>query len=327
MSEPGGSAAEQYAASIAAKFTRGTLMAPYDEMLRTITASLEQDAIARAVKNQALSALERGKLASVGIGNDELPAIRAMWLKHGAEENGLNRARTELWEDQNAAKIVEQAVVRSASRMAFHIGAGDLPLVMSNPLFQVVAQFKSFALTAPGRVLTPLAQGVAHGDLKAINGMAAALYLGGMAYVAKEIVAGNNKPDLSIGRLAAEMADKSGLLGVLPDAANAIGSPFGLPSLSRFSNRSISESIAGPLVGTADTLAQTIRHMTQHHVSAADIHRLRMLLPLQNLWYFRRAIDAIEQKGADAVNATGATHRSFADDVMLDRTGQEKVEQ
>jgi hypothetical protein len=321
--EPGGSTAENYASNLANKFTRGTLMAPYDEMLRTVTASLEQDAIHAAVMNKALPTIQRGKLASVGIGNDELPAIRAMWLKHGVEEGGLHRAVTENWEDQNAARIVQQAVVRSASRMAFHIGKGDLPLIMSNPLAQMVLQFKSFSLTAAGRVLTPLAQGAAHGDLKAMNGIAAGFYLGGLAYVAKEVAAGNNEPDLSPGRLAAEMTDKSGFLGYLPDILQSLGTPFGAPSLSRYSNRSISESIAGPALGTVDTLAQTIRHMTQHQTSAADIHKLRQLVPLQNVWYLRRLIDGIEGKVSDVVDAKGATHQSFAQHVIVDRTGQE----
>lgn len=323
MSEPGGSTAEQYMQNMANKFTRGTLMSPYDEMLRTVTASLEQDAIHRAVTRSNLSALDRGKLASVGIGTDELQAIKGQVLKYGTEENGLHRFRTELWDNQSAARTVEQAVVRSASRMAFHIGKGDLPLIMSNPLAQMVLQFKSFSLTAAGRVMTPLAQGVAHGDLKAINGVAAGFYLGAMAYVAKEVAAGNNKPDLSHGRLAAEMLDKSGFLAWLPDMAQSLGTPFGAPSLSRFSNRSISESIAGPALGTLDSLATTVSHIKGHGVSAADVHRLRMLLPFQNVWYLRRLIDGVEGKTADALNAKDATHQSFAQHVIQDRTGQQ----
>ncbi len=318
--EPGGSSAENYASNIANKFTRGTLMAPYDEMLRTVTAALEQDAIHAAVMNKKLSAIQRGKLASVGIGDAELPAIREMWLEHGASEGGLNRACTEKWTDQNAARIVEQAVVRSASRMAFHIGKGDLPLIMSNPLAQMMLQFKSFALTAPGRVLTPLAQGVAHGDLKAMSGVAAGFYLGALAYVVKEVAAGNNKPDLSPERVGAEMLDKSGFLGILPDMAQSLGTPFGMPSLSRFSNRSISESLVGPVAGTADSLAQTVAHIKGHGVSASDVHRIRMLLPFQNVWYARRLIDGIEGKAADALNATGATHQTFVEHVLQDRT-------
>lgn len=323
MSEPGGSKAEEYASSIANKFTRGTLMAPYDEMLRTVTASLEQDAIVRAIKRGKISTLERGKLASVGIGDTELAAIKGQLAKYGVTENGLHRFATEKWDDQNAAKVVEQAVVRAASRMAFHIGRGDLPLLMSNPLAQMVLQFKSFSLTAPGRVLTPLAQGMAHGDIKALNGVAAGLYLGGMAYVAKEVASGNNKPDLSPGRLAAEMLDKSGFAAWLPDLAQSLGTPFGAPSLSRFRNRSISESLAGPALGTLDSLAQTIYHIKGHGVSAADVHRIRMLLPFQNVWYMRRLIDAVEGKTADLLGAKGATNQTFLEHVVQDRTGQE----
>lgn len=46
--------------------------------------------------------------------------------------------------------------------------------------------------------------------------------------------------------------------------------------------------------------------------SAADIHRLRLMLPFQNVWYLRRLIDGVEGSTADALNAKDATHQSFA---------------
>jgi hypothetical protein len=295
-------------------------MAPYDEMLRTVTASLEQDAIARAVKSGNLSAIERGKLASIGIGNDELPAIRQMWEKHGSVEGGLNRGRTELWEDQGSAKIVEQAVVRAASRMAFHIGKGDLPLMMSNPLIQMMLQFKSFALTAPGRVLMPLTQGVAHGDFKAVQGIGSMLALGMAAYYFKEVAAGNNKPDLSPGRLAGEAVDKSGLLGYIPDLYSTLAPMAGLPTSSRYSDRSIPEALLGPAMGTVGSLGSTIHHMRTAGASAADIHRLRLMLPFQNVWYLRRLIDGAEGDFSDLINAKGATHQTTMQHILQDRT-------
>jgi hypothetical protein len=232
----------------------------------------------------------------------------------------LNRARTELWSDQASAKIVEQAVVRAASRMAFHIGKGDLPLMMSNPLAQMVLQFKSFALTAPGRVLMPLTQGIAHGDFKAVQGIGSMLALGGMAYYLKEIAAGNNKPDLSVGRLAGEMVDKSGLLGALPDLYSTLAPMAGLPTSSRYSNRTLSEALLGPAMGSVVRLGDTIHHMRTQGASAADIHTLRTMLPLQNVWYFRRLIDGVEGKVADLTNAKGATHQTFVQHMLADRT-------
>ena len=54
-SEPGGSRAEQYLSKVANDFTRGTLMAPYDEMLRTVTASLEQVSMATILDGDSVS--------------------------------------------------------------------------------------------------------------------------------------------------------------------------------------------------------------------------------------------------------------------------------
>jgi hypothetical protein len=307
----GGSKAEQYMHNATANFTRISGIATWDSMLRGITSALEQDAIFKAVSKQRLSAMERAKLAQHGIGDAELPAIRAQWLEHGQSEGGLNRARTDLWTDKDAASLVEQAVVRAGNTMAFAIGKGDLPLMMNSSHARMLLQFKSFAISSVNRMVTPLMQGVAHGDIASINGMVAMLTLGGMAYAVKEIAAGR-KPDFNPRNVIAESVQRSGLLGFLPDLYDPVAGMAHLPRFSKFQDISPIESAAGPTAGTLATLMNTVKGFSDGSISAADMHKMRQLLPFQNLFYMRYLINALEGKAADAIDAKDATHQSMA---------------
>ena len=308
----GGSKAEKYMQSATATFTKVSGIATWDSMLRGITSALEQDAIARAVKSGNISTMQRARLAQHGIGDAELPMIREQWQKYGSEESGLQRARTELWDNKEAASLVEQAVVRAGNTMAFHVGKGDLPLLMNSSHARMILQFKSFAISSVNRMVLPLMQGVAHGDLASINGMAAMLALGGMAYAVKEVAAGR-QPDFSPHNIATESVQRSGLLGFLPDLYDPAAGALHLPRFAKFQDISPIESAAGPTAGTLANLLTTVKGMTDGQVSAGDIHKLRQLLPYQNLFYMRYLINALEGKAADAIDAKDATHKDIGE--------------
>ena len=109
------------------RFMKYSGILAWDGTMRALSAQLEQDALHRLVNKGNISAFEKGKLAAHGIGDAEIPAIREQWLKYGSNESGLNRARTSLWDNKDAAARVEQAVQRAASSNAFFVGKGDLP--------------------------------------------------------------------------------------------------------------------------------------------------------------------------------------------------------
>lgn len=308
--ELGGSKLDKVAQSTSAFFTRATGMATWDASLRTITSALEQDAILRAVKSQRLSGIERAKLASRGIGDAEIEAIRGE-MQHWSNEGGLNRARTELWGDQDVARKVEQAVYRSATQVAFHIGKGDIPFMMSTGLGKSILQFRSFQVSSINRLMIPLAQGLAHGDIKAVNGLAVLLTLGSMSYVTKELSSGR-KPDLSVDRLIPEALNYSGVLGYLPDLWDPLAGMAHLPRFSRFADRSLTESIAGPTAGTLSSIADTVKGASSGQLKASDVHKFRQLLPFQNVFYLRTLVNALEGKTADALGAKDATGKDFA---------------
>lgn len=295
-----------------ANFTKITGIAAWDSMMRTASAQLEQDALHRLISKQNVSVLERGKLAAHGIGDAELPAIREQWLKHGSDENGLNRARTELWDDKDAAAAVEHAVQRAGSSNAFFVGKGDLPGFANGQLGKLILQFKSFAISSVNRLAIPLAQGLAHRDVMAANGLASMLALGALTYYVKELAAGR-QPDLNPHNLISEAVQKSGILTYVPDLYDPLAGTLHLPRFSKFADLNPLETAMGATFGTGATLLETVRRLSKGNISATDIHKLRQLLPYNNLFYLTRIVNMLEGKTADAIGAKNAPGKSVGD--------------
>lgn len=312
------SKAEQFANAGTQIFTRFSGMATWNSSLKALTASLEQDAILRAASGANLSAFKRGQLAQLGIGDDELRRIAQQVAKHGDNSEGLMRARTELWDDKEAARIVEDAVVKAADIMVTTRGAGDLPLFMDKELAKTLLQFKSFGMASVTRTLVPMMQGFAHRDLATVNGAALMLTLGGLSYYVRELAAGI-EPDLSPGRVVAESLNWSGLLAYAPDLYDPLAGLFHAPRLSRYTDKRVSDTFLGPTVGTVDQLFRTAAGVTDLGVTAKDVHAVRKLAPGQNVFYLRRLVNALEGELAEFIGAEGATNMTFMERIAETR--------
>jgi hypothetical protein len=309
--ELSGSKAEQVRGWMTNTFSRATGMATWNSAMKAMTSALEQDSIIRALRRaDGPTKNETIKLAQHGIGADDYERIRQQLVKYGDDSDGLNRARTDMWDDKDAARKVEDAVAKAADIMVVTRGAGDLPLLMDSEIAKTLFQFKSFGMSATNRVLIPMAQGLARGDLASANGLMAMLSMGAMTYITKEIVAGR-EPDLSPGRVIAESLNWSGALAYLPDFYDPGAGLVHAPRLSRHSNRTPIETLLGPTLGTATEAYGTVAGITDLGMSQKDIHRVRMMLPLQNLFYLRRVINALEGETGEAIGAEGATRGTF----------------
>lgn len=310
--EMAGSQLTQRIHNATANFTKITGIAAWDAMMRTASSQLEQDALYRLVNKGNVSTLERGKLAAHGIGDADVPAIREQWLKHGSDENGLNRARTELWTDKDAAAKVEQAVQRAGSSNAFFVGKGDLPGFANGQLGKMILQFKAFAISSVNRLAIPLAQGLAHRDVMAANGLASMLALGALTYYVKELAAGR-QPDFSVHNIIPEAVQRSGILTYVPDLYDPVAGTLHLPRFAKFQDLNPLETAMGATFGTGAALLDTVRRLTKGNVSAMDMHKLRQLMPYQNLFYLTRLVNMLEGKTADAIGAKNATGKNAAD--------------
>ena len=295
-------------------FSRVSLMSPWNATMKTLTTILEQDSLIRSLQKGKLSKFQTAQLARAGIGEEEGKRILKMFAKHGEEVGGTLRARTELWEDVDAARLVEDSVLKVADEMIVTRGIGDLPAMMDRELVKTLLQFKSFAISSVNRTMIPIAQGLAHGDARTAQGLMTMMTLGMAVYYTKEFAAGR-QPNTSPDRLIAEAMNWSGTLGYLPEIWDPIaGLHEDLPRFSRFQSRSPTESALGPTFGTSiDTVYGTLAGMLDGEIEQKDIGRMRRLLPMQSLFYTRRLFNAIEGEVGEAVNAEGSTVRTFGE--------------
>jgi hypothetical protein len=305
------------------KFSRYSLMAPWNATIKSLATLLEQDELARAVKRQG--SFDKKRLAAAGFDEAEYATLRSMIDQHAETTDGVMRLRTELWKDQELARKVEDSITKVADEIVITKGMGDLPGFMDNETMKTILQFRSFAMASVNRTMIPMAQGLVNGDMaRTAQGLGSMLSLGMLVYYAKEFAAGR-EPDTSPERLTAEAFNWSGLMGILPDLWDPIAaySPEGedgeniLPRFSRFKSRSLFESLMGPTFGTGvDTVLGTAKAIANGEYEQKDIEKLRRLMPAQNLFYIRRLFNAIEGEMGEATGAEGATTEDFWDRVQ-----------
>ncbi len=259
-------------------------------------------------------------LAASGIDQDMLGRIASEYAEHGQDVNGLKFGMSHEWADKGAAQAYEGAIVKNAHAMTLSPGVGDTPLIMSTELGKALLQFKSFAFAASRHVLMPLAQGIAQGDVRAMTGVVALASAGYMSYAAKQIAAGQ-PIETNPARLAGEVLDKSNLMGWTSELAFPGAWLMGFKDFSRWSDRDAAETIGGPSAGTLASLYERRlpskvfgnQEDKDQTFNRADLHFLRRLVPGQNLWYMRRAVNGAEDSMGDLFNLPGTSQKERAD--------------
>lgn len=300
------------------RFTRITFMASWNDALKTTAVALEQDAIIAAAKGGQMTAFQRATMASLGVGDRMLERIGEQLDVHAVKTDGLHRANTDAWTDKEASAAFEHALGKSAETVVMTKGAGDTPHFLATELGRTLLQFKGFGIASVNRLLIPAAQGVAHGDLATLNGLWMMMAMGAVSNAARDYAAGF-KPATDPGRAAIEAFDRAGLTAYISEPFDVASGLVGGPRIGRFTAGDILETGAGPAFGSLVVAFNTARGIfteggvSDPHVKAADIYRLRKLLPYQNLFYLRRVINMLEGEFGEFVGADGATSQSFGD--------------
>ena len=125
-------------------------------------------------------------------------------------------------------------------------------------------------------------------------------------------LAAGKEPATDPAAAAGEAFAESGLGGILPELVSPFARRFGiLGESARYSDRNVTSTFGGPAVGSFVDLYDVLYNRTQGGLSAADLQAVRRLLPLQNLWWARRAINALEGETAEALDLKGAEPMTF----------------
>ncbi len=277
-----------------------TLLSPWTAAIKQIYGVVAQTRSLQAIEaleNGTINAKERTRLAQFGIGESEARRIAKMFAKHGEKHNDVWWANTAKWEDQKAVRAYRASIVKDVDRAVITPGQ-DKPLWMSTPLGKVVGQFRSYAMASTQRALLT---GLQERDLAQLNGLLLSTGLGMMAYWLKTDQSKlSNDPAVWV----KEGIDRAGVTGWFFDANNiaekltrnnvGISRLLGQPATSRYASRNAVDSLLGPTFGLTKEATDLIGSASSGEWTDADTHRLRRMLPMQNLFYIRSLLDKAE---------------------------------
>lgn len=299
---------ERGLSAVSSKFGVVSLMAPWNAAMKQFTGLITMTNLLRSAKRWAdgvAGADEIRRLAASGIDLDIARSIARQFDEYGEVTDGIWLAQTGAWTDQAAKEAVRAAVVRDVDRIIVTPGQ-DKPLWMSTDLGKMVGQFKSFSVSSMQK--TTLA-GLQQRDAATLNGTLLMLGLGALTYAVKEKAAGREVSD-DPRVWAVNALDRSGLTGWLMEANNiaekATRGRVGLSAISgeqvsRYASRNVYGAFLGPSADAVADIFQVSGSIFAGDTTKSDLHRARMLVPFQNLFYLRSLFDKVEEATGDTL--------------------------
>lgn len=304
-----GTSFERGVQSLSSRFGVVTLMAPWTAASKQFSGMVIMTNMLRASQSVAAgraTAKEVRKLAASGINADLAARIAKQFEKYGETQNGVMLAKAADWDDRLAREAFRAGVVRDVDRTVVTPGQ-DKPLWMSTELGKTIGQFRSFNISAMQRIALASLQ---QRDADVLAGMVVALSLGAMTYMFKQIAAGRDLSDNPM-VWATNAIDWSGVTGWFADVNNiaekASRGHVGLSaltgeSMSRYQSRNVYGAFLGPTPDAIADIFQATGSMFAGDTTKSDLHKLRGLMPFQNLFYFRRLLSLVEDAAGDAMN-------------------------
>ncbi|MER9484723.1 hypothetical protein NKI50_01835 [Mesorhizobium sp. M0563] len=299
--------------ALSSRFGVVSLMAPWNACLKQFSGLITMTNIMRAsqrVVEGKASARDIRSLASSGIDADLARRISLEFAIYGDEQNGILLAKAGDWDDAGAREAFRTAVVREVDRIIVTPGQ-DKPLWMSTELGKTVGQFKGFAVSSMQKTMLA---GLQQRDAATLNGVLLSLGLGALTYWAKETIAGRvTSEDPKV--WAVEALDWSGLVGWAMDANGVLEkatrgkvglSYFTGKEISRYASRNTAGALLGPTLDAASDLFQISGAISAGDFKQSDLHTVRKLLPIQNLFFLRTLFDRVEAATGDALGLPDA---------------------
>ena len=288
-------------------------MNPWNEAVKTmaslITGSRIIEESANLVKGR-INKTELTKLSNVGIDVETARVIVEQTEKHGMAGERVRIAKTQLWdktaEAQAAAAIYTRALGKDINRIIVTPGKGETPLFMSKPIMGLILQFKTFAISATHRTLTP---GLQLKDQNFLMGVIASVGLGALVNEIRRYQLGITS-EQDFGDWLASSIDRSGVIGAVTDLNGALetlsDNRFGLRPLlgssKSFGSSGLSQLgvFGGPTVQQAGNAARVLWDLGPGNVDERTVNSAKRLIPMSKLFWTDGLFDLVED-GANAL--------------------------
>ncbi|MEP3277396.1 MAG: hypothetical protein ABJN26_22575 [Stappiaceae bacterium] len=296
---------ERGVTAVSGRFGVVSLMNQWNAGVKQVTGLMALEKFIRASKAAAAGKATQKQvraLAASGIDENLADRIAKQVERFGEVDAAFTMPRTDQWDDVHARDALRAALVREVDRVIITPGQ-DKPLWFSKEWGKVIAQFKSFGVSAVQRLVI---SGMQQRDASTLVGLLSMIALGGVSNNLRELIKGKEL-DLSPQKQVLEAVDRSGVTGWLFDAHNSAEKVTGLglgtlagSKSNRYASRNTAGALLGPSADRIQSLLQFGYRFRDGELSRSDIHAIRKQLPFQNLFYIRQLLDEIE--GSTASN-------------------------
>jgi hypothetical protein len=243
-------------------------------------------------------------LAEVGVDGPLAQRIADQVLKNGGggKSGGVWLPQTEKWNDDVALRGFRTALAREVNNTIVTPGVERPLWTNASTAGRMLSQFKSFAMSSTYK--TALA-GLQQRDANFVTGVTISLAMGALSYYLYSVARGGDAyermQNAGMDEWADEAIARSGVLGVLglaQDITSRIPATAKISSFSggrstRRGGDDLVEAILGPTFDFAKTSAEVITEVDDPTQSTA--HKMRTLLPWQNVSYLAWLFDSIEK--------------------------------
>jgi hypothetical protein len=296
------------------KFGLVSGMSLWNGAMKSFTGVMVQSRMLQAIMGDTTPAMRR-RLRFLTISPAIERRIAGQFQRHGAKDGEVWVANTKDWTDKEAVRIYRAALAKEVDSHIISPGQ-EKPLWMSTELGKTIGQFKSFTFSSMSRALI---RGLQERDAATAQSAILAASLGMMVYYLKTKAA-DKEPSDNPGKWVLEGIDRSGMTGWLMEAngmaEKVSGGRIGLNPIigettsSRFAARGVTETLAGPSLGLVEDTAMTTGAVAQALIPGPDgsrkpmtraqAHKVRRLIPFQNVFYLNWLFNAGEDAVGDA---------------------------
>jgi hypothetical protein len=297
------------------------LFSPWTDVMKTLSTMAFHDKFFHSIEQSLHATARSGKdfneslefLASLGINENMQRRIWDQMSNGGAEKiDGAWIPQTERWTDKEAVKAMRAATYSEAAVTITTPGIEIPKMANATLVGRLLFNLKSFALASTSKTLMA---GLQQRDKAVLNGTMISLALGALSFYLRAVATGGlseqRMREASWQVWADETLSASGLLGAFDIAQRIAGDLPGVRDVTSFSGGQASrstgaglvEDVGGPVMSLTMQMAQIMTGAD--NPTRAQIHRVRQLLPFQNLFYLTRLFDAVENATGDSLNSTG----------------------
>ncbi|GGG29305.1 hypothetical protein [Chelatococcus composti] len=282
---------------------------PWTDAVKTIAYSVASSEHLRMIRRVVEGRASKRDITMLAENNIDAAMAERIWKAFNEEGggevvDGVRLPNTGAWQDRGAALAFEAAMGKEADALVVTPGL-ERPLWMSDPIWSLLGQFKSFIAAANERLLIANLQ---RADAAALQGLIFSVALGMLSYRAYTWAAGQDASDRPQDWIK-EGLSRSGVMGWFDevnsltakatrgqlDAFRLIGADR---PLSRYASRSVLSALLGPTAGKIEKVSQVTGAAATGEWTASDTTALRRLMFFQNLFWIRRLLDQVE----DGVN-------------------------